>query len=244
MGLETARAIVLRTIDYQESSKIITVLTESYGKFALIARGAKKPKGRFSGVVEEGNTLDIGFAYKPNRTIQDLRSADLVHSVSKLRSDFTAWLLLFQVLERVSFLVHEHEKNPDLFELLHQFLVWVTQQEHVPVHVLPYIQIRCMDCSGIELQSELVETTQQSYLHIPSGLLSETTMHTGVKKFSPRQTKFLLTVLSGKSKDFLTINFTKQEFVELVQHLDTYFHYHIDGYNPQRSQQFFDLVVL
>ena len=106
---------------------------------------------------------------------------------------------------------------------MNQFLVWITQQEHVPIHVLPYIQIRCMSCSGIELQSELIETTQQSYLHIPSGLLSEATMTTGVKKFSPRQTKFLLTVLSSRSKDFLTINLTKHEFVELVQHLDTIF---------------------
>ena len=65
MGLEKATAIVLRTIDYQESSKIITVLTESYGKFALIARGAKKPRGQYSGILEVGNTLDIHAVFKP-----------------------------------------------------------------------------------------------------------------------------------------------------------------------------------
>jgi DNA repair protein RecO (recombination protein O) len=243
MGLETATAIVLRTIDYQESSKIITVLTESHGKFALIARGAKKPKGLFSGVVETGNTLHIGFAYKPNRMVQDLRSADLVHSVASLRSDFTSWLLLFQVLERITALVHEHEKNTDLFQLLTQFLSWLTKQEQVPVHVLPYIQIRCMSCCGIDVQFELSDIAKQSYLHIPSGILSEVSTQTGEKKFNQRQTKFLTTVLSGRSKDFLLIDLSKNELVQLVQHLDAYFHYHIEGYNPQRSQQFFDLVV-
>ena len=243
MGLETATAIVLQTIDYQESSKIITVLTESHGKFALMARGAKKPKGPFSGVVEAGNTLNIGFAYKPNRTVQDLRSADLVHSVSSLRRDFTTWLLLFQVLERITALIHEHEKNTELFLLLKQFLPWLIQQKKVPVHVLPYIQIRCMSCCGIDLQCELSEMAKQSYLHIPSGLLGEVSTQTGEKKFNLSQTKFFVTVLSSKSKDFLTIDLSKNELIELVQHLDAYFHYHIEGYNPQRSQQFFDLVV-
>ena len=243
MGLEKATAIVLRTIDYQESSKIITVLTESYGQFALIARGAKKPRGQYSGILEVGNTLDISFAYKPNRTVQDLRTVDLVLSVYKLRRDFITWLLLFQVLERITALAHEHEINKDLYQLLRQFLTWLIQQEQVPVHVLPYIQIRCMSCSGIGLQFELTKMAKHSYLHIPSGLLSEISTKTGEKKFSQRQTKFLVAVLSSKSKDFLKINLSKNELIELVQNLDAYFHYHIEGYNPQRSQQFFDLVV-
>jgi DNA repair protein RecO len=121
MGLETATAIVLRTIDYQESSKIITVLTESHGKFALMARGAKKPKGPFSGVVEAGNTLNIGFAYKSNRTVQDLRSADLVHSVSSLRRDFTTWLLLFQVLERITAWYMSMKKTQNYFCFYNNF---------------------------------------------------------------------------------------------------------------------------
>jgi hypothetical protein len=85
---------------------------------------------------------------------------------------------------------------------------------------------------------------KQSYLHIPSGLLGEVSTQTGEKKFNVSQTKFLVTVLSSRSKDFLTIDLSKNELIELVQHLDAYFHYHIEGYNPQRSQQFFDLVVL
>ena len=100
-----------------------------------------------------------------------------------------------------------------------------------------------MSCSGIGLQFELTKMAKHSYLHIPSGLLSEISTKTGEKKFSQRQTKFLVAVLSSKSKDFLKINLSKNELIELVQNLDAYFHYHIEGYNPQRSQQFFDLVV-
>ena len=40
--ITNSKAIILRCIDYQESSKILTLLTPDHGKIAVIARGAKK----------------------------------------------------------------------------------------------------------------------------------------------------------------------------------------------------------
>lgn len=108
MSLEYSRAIILRCIDYQESSKIITVLTREQGKFALMARGAKKHKSPFAAVLEPGNLLDIGYAYKSSRNVQDLRSVDTVHLVDTLRTRIDAWYLLFEILDRVNLLIHEH----------------------------------------------------------------------------------------------------------------------------------------
>ena len=73
---------------------------------------------------------------------------------------------VIQVLERITALAHEHEINKDLYQLLSQFLTWLIQQEQVPVHVLPYIQIRCMSCSGIELQFELTKMAKHSRIYI------------------------------------------------------------------------------
>lgn len=38
------QAIILKSVDYQESSKILTVLSQKHGKIALIARGVKRLK--------------------------------------------------------------------------------------------------------------------------------------------------------------------------------------------------------
>ena len=40
------RALVLREVDYKESDKILTVLTESEGKLTLRARGALRKGGK------------------------------------------------------------------------------------------------------------------------------------------------------------------------------------------------------
>lgn len=46
--LVRTEGIVIRTVDYGETNKIITLYTRTHGKVSLMARGAKKTKSRFS----------------------------------------------------------------------------------------------------------------------------------------------------------------------------------------------------
>ena len=50
--LQKFKGIVLRAKDYGESHQIIQVFSDQKGKFSFMARGAKKPKSRFSAVTE------------------------------------------------------------------------------------------------------------------------------------------------------------------------------------------------
>ena len=242
MSLEYSRAIILRCIDYQESSKIITVLTKEHGKFALIARGAKKHKSPFAALLDPGNILDMGYAYKDSRSVQDLRSLDSVHLVNTIRTRFDAWYLLSEILERVHLIIHEHEANDWIFELLVHFIPWFTKQEITYYNVLPYLLIRFTQSTGIDLQEELSATATRSCLHIPTGSITDYEHKGGTCEFNEAQTEFIRSVLHGSSKKYLEQSLEKSEFIELVQHLDSYFHYHIEGYHIQKSQTFFELI--
>ena len=44
--------IVIRTVDYGESAKIVTVYTKEIGKITLMARGAKKPLSKLTGITQ------------------------------------------------------------------------------------------------------------------------------------------------------------------------------------------------
>jgi DNA repair protein RecO (recombination protein O) len=64
-----ADAIVLRRLDYGESDRILTLLTREQGKFAAIAKGARKSKTRSAGALDlfarsrmqlaKGHNLDV-----------------------------------------------------------------------------------------------------------------------------------------------------------------------------------------
>lgn len=49
---EHTAAVLLRSIAYGEADRIVTLLTESRGKVALMARGARKSAKRFAGALE------------------------------------------------------------------------------------------------------------------------------------------------------------------------------------------------
>jgi DNA repair protein RecO (recombination protein O) len=56
-------AIVLRSVDFRESDRVVTLLTEQFGKLGVIARGVRRSKRRFSGALEPFLLLDIQFRF-------------------------------------------------------------------------------------------------------------------------------------------------------------------------------------
>lgn len=108
-------AIVFKTVDYQESSKIVTMFTFEHGKIALIVRGAKKPKSKFSGLIEVGNLLDVVYYYKSSRSVQILSEASYVEKTMNLRIDFEKMATMTSAIELISQLLHDNEVNKPLF---------------------------------------------------------------------------------------------------------------------------------
>jgi len=53
-----SHAVVLRTQDYREADKLVTMLTRDEGKITAIARGVRKIKGKSKALVEP---LTLGF---------------------------------------------------------------------------------------------------------------------------------------------------------------------------------------
>lgn len=112
------QAIILKSVDYQESSKILTVLSQKHGKIALIARGVKRPKSKLAGVIDIGNILDVVYYYKPSRAVQSLTEASIQSGSMAFRKDFEKAAILYSVLELTGQLVHENEENEPLFSFL------------------------------------------------------------------------------------------------------------------------------
>jgi DNA repair protein RecO (recombination protein O) len=93
MALLATDAIVLHAFDYLESSRIIRLLTREAGTQSVLARGARKSRGRY------GSGLDLfteGVAQiyiKPNRELHNLASFEITGSRNGLAMDigrFTA----------------------------------------------------------------------------------------------------------------------------------------------------------
>jgi len=111
MSLQKTTALVLKSIDWKDSSKITTLFTRELGKLNVIARGAKKSGSRYRGLLESLNLIEVFIYLSPRRELQTLGDVSLEHSFNILRRDLLKTGYAFGILELLdSFFAYS---NPD-----------------------------------------------------------------------------------------------------------------------------------
>jgi DNA repair protein RecO (recombination protein O) len=116
--IETTHAIVLRTRDYGESDKVVTVLSCDAGKFSAIAKGAKRSRRRFPGSLEILSHVRVDFRYRQGAELAFLERAILVRPWQRLLSSLERYTAASHVLEVADKLTAEREVGDDLYRLV------------------------------------------------------------------------------------------------------------------------------
>lgn len=114
--IKKVEGIIIRSQDYGEGSKILTLYTKELGKIGIMARGAKKTKSRFSAISQ---LFSHGyFVLFHNSGLGNLTSGDVVHAFRNLQLDIvkTAWAAY--IVELVDKLTEEKKVDTHLFYLL------------------------------------------------------------------------------------------------------------------------------
>lgn len=239
------KAIILRSVDYQESSKIVTIFSKEHGKIALMVHGAKKPKSKFSGLISPGNMLDVVYYYKSTRSVQTLSKAGLIVSLQSQNIDMKRLSLVYAVLELSVQILHDNEVNDPVFNLLENFLLWVQHQQEIAPSLFCYLQLRLMTVTGIGIAYE--DTAQDdmyaTYLNVEAGTISKSSQGSVSLKLTKSQSEFLKRALTSKTSQIFSVHLNKTELKQLIQHLDVYFKYHVDGYRERKSDSIFEQML-
>ncbi|MGH9349960.1 MAG: DNA repair protein RecO [Vicinamibacterales bacterium] len=80
MPLYTADALVLRTYKLGEADRIVVFLTRDRGKKRGVAKGARRPRSRFTGALEPLTEARVAYFEKERRELVGLNYADPVRS--------------------------------------------------------------------------------------------------------------------------------------------------------------------
>ncbi|MBM4351540.1 MAG: DNA repair protein RecO [Deltaproteobacteria bacterium] len=122
MPLYTTHAIVIRSINYGESDKIITFFTRDFGKLKGIAKGARRSKKRFQNVLGLFSYLRLIFFDREGMGLVRAESGDLLHLFPNIREDLKKIYYGNYYLELINEMASEREANPEAFDLLLSFL--------------------------------------------------------------------------------------------------------------------------
>ena len=122
MPLFKTNAIVIRSLNYSESDKIVTFFTRDFGKLKGIAKGARRSKKRFQNALSLFSHLRLIFFDKEGLSLVRAESCDILHSFPRIREDLRKILYGNYYLELVNEMAEEREGSREAFELLLCFL--------------------------------------------------------------------------------------------------------------------------
>lgn len=124
MGVERWKltGVVLRTVDYGESDRVVTLLTRERGKVSAFARGARASRRRFGGTLEPFTLVAAEVRARSASELLGLESAAVLRGHGGIRGDLARIACAAYAAEVARELVRDHEPHPELFELLVEYL--------------------------------------------------------------------------------------------------------------------------
>jgi DNA repair protein RecO (recombination protein O) len=118
----SVEGIVLGHVNYGEADRIVRFLTAEEGRIAAMARGARRSKKRFAGMLDLGNRVSLQLTSGKGR-LPVITEVNLVQGHPHLRKDLDRISQMTYACELVGALAREAHAERKLFGLLNVMLV-------------------------------------------------------------------------------------------------------------------------
>lgn len=106
--------LILKRKDFGEADRILTALTDRYGKISIVARGVRKITSRRAGNIELLNRVKLHLFKAKSYTLTE---AESIETFPTIKSTLTLSTNAFHILELVDRLIVEEQSNKSLYDL-------------------------------------------------------------------------------------------------------------------------------
>lgn len=138
MSAEKSLAIVLRTIDFSETSVVVTLFTEGFGKISALAKGARRPKGPFESALDLLSVIRIVFLHKSSDALDLLTEAKLERRFRAGSRDLARLYAGYYVAELLTELTDQGDPHPELFQAARRTLAELDGEASVAATILRF----------------------------------------------------------------------------------------------------------
>ncbi len=117
MSSEKATALVLRTVDFSETSLVVTLFTREFGKIGAMAKGARRLKNPFESALDILTLCRIVFLHKSSDALDLVTEAKLLRRFRPNGRNLSGLYAAYYVAELLGDLTDENDPHPELFDL-------------------------------------------------------------------------------------------------------------------------------
>ncbi|HRP02922.1 MAG TPA: DNA repair protein RecO [Candidatus Kapabacteria bacterium] len=149
--IDKSTGIVINSIKYGDSSKIITAFTKDYGKLAFIAKGARNTKSKFGAALEALTISEFTFYNKVNSDLLLLSNADIIKSNVKLIKDNGKLLTGLMTAEAVNNTQEKRNINSTLYQLFEDLIYKLNDCQNEPFHLFNLFMFNLSQIMGFAI---------------------------------------------------------------------------------------------
>ncbi|MFZ4504429.1 MAG: DNA repair protein RecO [Methylovulum sp.] len=150
-------AFILQRRNYRETSVLLDVLTQDFGRIPLVANGVRKLKSNTAGLLQPFHLLSISWAGKA-----ELKT--LTHVEMRNNSPVVNGLAVYSAFymnELLSIFLHQYDPHPEVFTTYYKCLLCLTNHASLE-RVLRIFEYQLLVHTGYGLALEYETATQQA----------------------------------------------------------------------------------
>lgn len=234
-------AIVLRSIDYGETSQIVTLFTRRKGKLAVMARGARRPKSRFGSTLQPMSYTQVVFYHKGSRSVQTLSESSHVRAFHGLTRSLEGLSYGLRTVELVYALLQEEEENPTVFNLLVEVLERLNRTGTRLENLFHFFQLRLATVLGFapHIDRETVERIPDGggVIALDTGtvLPSPPGDSTPVRRGSRKALRAFAVFARTDLETAMRMRVDDRTMIELSRLIEDFLRYHVEEAYPTRT---------
>lgn len=230
----STNAIILRTINYLESSKIIYAYSKEFGKQTLVAKGALRAKSKFGSSLELCSEVELKYFKKSNRDMHNLTNAELIRKSFIDKLTFVDKILCLMMSESIFKL--EKDDNPDeQFYLSIERLIDISCSDNIfTPSMFLYSQIELANSIGHSIHlkwnnSSIIDYSDNKYVYLD---ISNCKIYTDNNTRAERRIKFKieeLKIIKEISLGNLGSDIDIDTLKRIVYFFENYFSFHSEN---------------
>ncbi len=230
----STNAIILRTINYLESSKIIYAYSKEFGKQTLVAKGALRAKSKFGSSLELCSEVELKYFKKSNRDMHNLTNAELIRKSFIDKLTFVDKILCLMMSESIFKL--EKDDNPDeQFYLSIERLIDISCSDNIfTPSMFLYSQIELASSIGHSIHlkwnnSSIIDYSDNKYVYLDISnckiYMDNNTRAERRIKFKIEELKIIKEISLGNLGSDIDIDTLKR----IVYFFENYFSFHSEN---------------
>ncbi|PKL83179.1 MAG: DNA repair protein RecO [Ignavibacteriae bacterium HGW-Ignavibacteriae-3] len=234
------KAIVLRKIDFGDTSRIAQFYSEDFGTMSAIVKGARSPKSKTGALVDSLNLLQLVLYKKESRDVQLVSQIDLLKHYNGIRDDYRKFFSASAVIELLLNMTRENEHSKKIFEGTVRILDLIDETLYNPKILFAKYFLFFLKEIGYEFQIKHCNICLQSIdkrkpisFNYEAGLICHDCRENRLTNFDFGEELFnTLICLSSKQNK---INCSEMDLDTIIKMLENFLIYHVHEFKGLKS---------